>query len=105
MRASIINLLCASVLIGTAPTVKAMQDTTSPTIQDMAKWKSDVLSKYDDIIYLDEDSKNIKEDVFFSRVVAEKRGFNMQTDSAAPKRITIRLLSDGEQRMAQAAMK
>lgn len=105
MRFSIINLLCASVIIGTVPAVKATQDTTSPSMQDMAKWKSDVLSKYDDIIYLDEDSKNIKEDVFFSRVVAEKRGFNMETGSAAPKRIIIRLLSDVEQGMSQAAKK
>jgi|APAra7269097289_1048552.scaffolds.fasta_scaffold26185_1 hypothetical protein len=105
MRVSIVSIFCALALLGTAQAANTAAKTTSPTIQDMAKWKSEVLSKYDDITYLDEDSKTIKEDVFFSRVAIEKRGFNMQTDSAAPKRITIRLLSDVEQRLSQAPTK
>ena len=74
-------------------------------MQDMVKWKSDALSKYDEIIYLDYDSKPISEHDFFARVVTEKRGFNLQTNSETPKRITIRLLNDIEQRTAQASIK
>lgn len=105
MRVKILGLLCIFVLLGPAKATEATPGQTSPTMQDMVKWKSDVLSKFDDITYLDEDSKPISEDVFFSRAVAEKRGFTMQTKSSAPKHMTIRFLSDTEQRAAQAGMK
>lgn len=73
-------------------------------MQDMVKWKSDVLSKYDEIIYSDADSRPVSESDFFARVIAEKRGFNMRTNSETPGRNTIRLLNDVEQRTAQAGM-
>lgn len=74
-------------------------------MQDMVKWKNDFLSKYDDITFLDPDSKKLREDDFFSRVVTERRGFKMNVDSATPKRIVIRLFSDAEQASARAGAK
>ena len=114
MRIRIHGLLCALALLGSAKAAQAaeapeaMQATPAPahpTMQDMAKWKSDFLSRYDDIVYLDERSGNISEDGFFARVVAEQRAFSMQVDSGAPKRLTIRLLGDAGHREAQAGVK
>jgi len=42
--------------------------------------------------------------ILFARVIAEKRRFNMRTNSETPGRFTIRLLNDVEQRTAQAGM-
>jgi hypothetical protein len=105
VRIKFLGLFFAVVLLGPAKAMEAVPATTSPTMQDMVKWKSDVLSKYDEIIYLDSDAKPISENDFFARVVAEKRGFNMRTNPETPKRITIRLLNDVEQRTAQAGIK
>lgn len=105
MRITFLNLFVAVFLLGPIKAFAAAPDTMSPTMQDMVKWKSDVVSKYEERIYLDADSKPISEDLFFARVVAEKRGFNIQVNSATPKRITIRLLNDAEEREAQARTK
>ncbi len=81
------------------------RDTLPPTIQDMLKWKKTTLSKYEQVIYLDSDKRPITEATFNQRVVDDRRAFNMQTDTAAPKKIVIRLLSDAEQMAAQAVQK
>ena len=105
MRMKILGLMCAIALFGPARATEGAPAATSPTMQDMLEWKSKVLSKYGDITYLDADSKQVSEDVFFSRVVAEKRGIKVQIESGAQKRVTVRLLSDAEQRAAQAGVK
>jgi hypothetical protein len=66
------------------------------------KWKSEFLTKYDETIYLDADGASLTEAAFLERVVNEKLGFSMKVDSEAPKRMTIRLLSEAETRSAQA---
>jgi hypothetical protein len=105
VRIRILGLLCAVALLGPVKAAENTPEATHPTMQDMAQWKSDFLSKYDELVYQDADAKQISEDVFFARVVAEKRAFSKDVNSAAPKRIVIRLLSDDEQRAAQAGMK
>jgi len=105
VRINFFGLFLSVFLLGQVKAVEAVPDTTPPTMQDMVKWKSDILSKYDQIVYLDAASKPISENVFFARVVAEKCGFSMRTNSEAPKRITIRLLNDVEQRTAPAGIK
>lgn len=72
---------------------------------DMVTWKSDFLSKYDDITFLDPASKKLSEHDFFSRIVSEKRGFKMDVEPATPKRIVIRLFSDAEQASSRAGAK
>jgi hypothetical protein len=106
VRIRILGLLCAVALLG--PVEAAAENTpvaSHPTMQDMVRWKGDFLSKYDEVIYQDANARQISEDAFFARAVAEKRGFSKETNPAAPKRIVIRLLSDEEQRAAQAGMK
>jgi len=44
--------------------MEVVPDETSPTMQDMLKWKSDLLSKYDEIIYSDADSRPVSESDF-----------------------------------------
>lgn len=105
MRIRILGLLCVFVLLGPLHAAEPTPGDISPTMQDMVRWKGQVLSRYDDVVYLDTDARRISEDIFFFRIVAEKRGFNMRTDSSAPKRITVRLLSDAEQKAAQPGMK
>jgi tRNA U34 5-methylaminomethyl-2-thiouridine-forming methyltransferase MnmC len=105
VKLRILSLLIALVLAHPVQAADTKQDVTSPNMQDMMKWKSEFLSKYDEIIYLDADSKSVTEAIFFKRIVDEKLGFNMQINSDMPKRITIRLLSDDEQKSAQASVK
>lgn len=105
MRMKISGLFYALVLLGTAHAADMPAEATSPTRQDMVKWKSDVLSNYDKVTYLDPNSRSISEETFINRVVTEKRGFNMSVASATPKHMTIRLLSDAEQHSAQTGMK
>ena len=104
MKLGILSLLIALVLVHSvhAADVKQLVDVTTPNMQDTLKWKSEVLSKYDEIIYLDANSQPVTEAIFFRRIIDEKLGFNMQTNSEMPKRITIRLLNDTEEKSARA---
>jgi hypothetical protein len=105
VRIRILGLLCAVALLGPVKAAENTSETTHPTMQEMVKWKGDFLSKYETVTYQDVEAKQISEDVFFVRAVAEKRGFSMKITSDAPKHITIRFLSDEEQRAAQASAK
>jgi hypothetical protein len=99
-----ISLLIALVLVypSQAADTKPVIDASSPGMQDMMKWKSDFLAKYDEVIYLDADSKPVTEAIFFKRIVDEKISFGMKINSETPKRITLSLLSDAEQKASTA---
>ena len=69
-----------------------------PTMQDMLQWKSDYLTKFENVTYLSEDSRPISEALFFQRVVNEKRGFSKQFGAGT---IILRLLNDAELKQSQ----
>jgi len=73
--------------------------TSRPTMQDMLQWKSDYLTKFKNVTYLNEEGQPISEALFFQRVVNERRGFSQQF---SPDGLVLRFLSDTETKPRQA---
>ncbi|SFV03910.1 hypothetical protein [Pseudoduganella namucuonensis] len=80
-------------------------DGTQPSVDGMAKWKKETLSRYEEVIYLETDGKPLTGAMFNQRIVNDKPAFRMTTESTTPKKIVIRILSDAETKQGQTAEK
>jgi len=103
MKYKVLNLVAALAVATSAHAqnsvpLKAGATVSRPSMQDMLQWKSDYLTKFENVTYLDEDGRPISEALFFQRVVNEKRGFSKQLGAST---ITLRFLNDAELKQSQ----
>ena len=103
MKHKILNLVAALAFAMSAHAqnsvpLEAAAVASRPSMQDMLQWKSDYLTKFENVTYLGEDGRPISEALFFQRVVNEKRGFSKQFSAGT---IILRLLNDAELKQSQ----
>ena len=103
MKYKVINLVAALAVATSACAqnsvpIEAAAAASRPSMQDMLQWKSDYLTKFENVRYLGEDGRPISEALFFQRVVNEKRGFSKQFGAGT---IILRLLNDLELKQSQ----
>ncbi|HTD06625.1 hypothetical protein [Undibacterium sp.] len=95
-------LLCATLAApACAQTQAHAEPSSSPTREDLARWKMEVLDKYNHVSFFDIDGKPIAEAAFMQVLMEKRSGFKMKSIGAEQNRtisVELRLMSEQETR-------